>query len=219
MAQIGKTEDVIYLKNEWVIRGKIILLDDNNVKIQTAEGNIYNFNKVEIVKISVEKRWNNFVYRKSGFSSFTELGPLIAGRTTLDGVTTAAFSFQTINGFKFSQLAFLGLGVGADLYAIQTIVPLFISFRGDLSQHGTVIPYYFGNFGYGMNITQTSPQFTDFKGGIQYAVGFGIKIPFNYHAGFLFSLGYNYQETSYSQQGIKNNINYNRLAVRAGFFL
>jgi hypothetical protein len=218
-AQAGKMEDVVYLQNEWVIRGKIIYQNEAGVKIQTRDGNIFYFKTAEIIRITREEAPGNFVNKKKGFASFTELGPLIAGKPTTDGVTTAAFSFQTINGYKFSRYAFLGLGVGADLYAIQTIIPVFASFRGDILQNGTVIPYYFGNLGYGINITQGSSATTDFKGGIQYALGIGLKIPFNRTAGFLFSLGYNYQKTTYLLQGMSKDVTYNRLAVRAGFFL
>src|SRR5664279_1135085 len=77
-AQSGKMEDVVYLKNEWVIRGKIIFRNETGVKIQTGEGNIYYFKTEEIIRATREEGWNNFVYKKSGFSSFTELGPLIA---------------------------------------------------------------------------------------------------------------------------------------------
>lgn len=218
-AQSGKTEDVVFLRNEWVIRGKIIAQNEQGIKIQTADGSIFKFEKGEIIRIEKEKRWSSFNYKKMGFASFTELGPLIAGKTTSDGVTTAAFSFQTINGYKFSQYAFLGLGVGADLYAIQTIIPVFVSFRGDLSRQGAVIPYYFGNLGYGINITQSSSDFSNFKGGLQFGAGMGLKIPFNRTAGFLVSLGYNYQKSSYVQGGQAKTVYYNRLAVRAGFFL
>jgi hypothetical protein len=218
-AQSGKQEDVLYLKNEWVIRGKILVHNESGVKLQTVDGNIFYFKTEEITRITREDKWNSFVNKKNGFASFTELGPLIAGKPTADGVTTAAFSFETVNGYKFSQYAFVGLGVGADLYAIQTIIPVFISFRGDILKHGTVIPYYFGNCGYGINITQSSSASEQFKGGIQYALGIGLKIPFNKNAGFLFSVGYNYQKTSYVQQGVNKDADYNRLAVRAGFFL
>jgi hypothetical protein len=218
-AQGGKTEDVVYLKNEWVIRGKIILQNQTGIKIQTGEGNIYFFKTEEIVRLVKENAWNNFVYKDRGFAHFTELGPLIAGKTTQDGVTTAAFSFETINGYKFSQYAFLGLGIGADLYATQTILPVFGSIRGDLIKSGSVIPYYFGDLGYGFNITQSSTNLSDFTGGLHYALGIGMKIPFNRSAGFLLSVGYNYQETSYLQLGVNKNVVYNRLAIRAGFFL
>ena len=218
-AQSLKKEQVIYLKNEWVIRGQIILQNAGGVKIRSSDGNIYFFNRTDIIKITEENRWNNFIYKQKGFAHFTELGPLVAGKTTQDGVTTAAFSFETVNGYKFCQYAFAGMGVGADLYATQTILPLFASFRGDIIKEGSVIPYYYGDLGYGFNITGSSSSLNSFKGGLHYAIGMGLKIPFNRNAGFLLSLGYNYQKTSYLSQGVQTNQDYNRLAVRAGFFL
>lgn len=217
-AQSSKTEDVIYLKNEWVIRGKILQQKDS-VKIQTHEGNIFVFSSTDINKIVKEKTFGSFINKKNGFANFTELGPLIAGKTTINGVTTAAFSFQTVNGYKFSQAAMAGIGVGADLYATQTILPVFGSFRGDLTKSGSVIPFYFGDAGYGINITQNSDNGTSFKGGFMYAAGLGLKIPFNRNAGFLLSFGYRYQKTSYTYNNTSTEVNYNRLAVRAGFFL
>jgi len=214
-----KTEDVVYLKNQWIIRGHIINRDSTSVKIITHEGNTLVFNTSEVDKIVKEKTWSGFIYRKKGFANFTELGPLIAGKTTIDGVTTAAFSFQTVNGYKFSQYAMLGLGLGADLYATQTILPVFGSFRGDLSKQGSVIPFYFGDAGYGINITQNSANGTAFKGGFMYALGLGLKIPFNRTAGFLLSAGYRYQKTSYTAGNASADVFYKRLAIRAGFFL
>jgi hypothetical protein len=218
-SQSGKTEDVVYLKNQWVIRGQILNRDSASVKILTHDGNTFVFSANEIDKIVIENTWRGFTYRKKGFANFTELGPLIAGKTTIDGVTTAAFSFQTINGYKFSQHAMLGLGLGADLYATQTILPVFGSFRGEISKGGSAIPFYFADAGYGINITQNSANGTAFKSGVMYALGLGLKIPFNRSSGFLLSAGYRYQKTSYSVSNSSTNVLYKRLAVRAGFFL
>lgn len=219
LSQTSKSEDVLYLKNQWIIRGKITMQNDSLIKIQSAEGNMFAFSKKEIDTIKKENAWRNFMYKKKGFANFTELGPLVAGKTTIQGVTTAAFSFQTVNGYKFSQAAMAGIGVGADLYATQTIIPVFASFRGDLSTTGNVIPFYFGDLGYGINITQNSSAGESFKGGIMYAAGLGLKIPFNRSAGFLLSAGYRYQKTSYNANAINSVVDYSRLAVRAGFFL
>jgi len=218
-AQSSKTEDVLYLKNQWVVRGKILEQNDNSIKIQSHEGNVFVFPAGEIEKITQEKPWGSFLYKTRGFTNFTELGPLIAGKTTIDGVTTAAFSFQTVNGYKFSQYAMAGIGIGADLYATQTVLPVFASFRGDLSKTGSAIPFYFADAGYGINITQNSANGTAFKGGASYAAGLGVKIPFNRNAGFLLSFGYRYQKTSYNNNRVATDVTYNRLAVRAGFFL
>ncbi len=219
VAQNGRMEDVIYLKNESVFRGKILDRNEARVKIQANDGNILVFAITEVEKITAEKRFGSYQYKHKGFAHFTELGPLVAGKTTIEGVTTAAFSFQTVNGYKFSKPVFLGLGVGADLYATQTIIPVFGSFRGDISTKGTVIPFYFADAGYGINITQASSAGSKFKGGLTYAVGLGAKIPFSRTAGFLISFGYRSQKTSFSQDNSKKEIQYNRLAVRAGFFL
>lgn len=218
MAQQGNKEDVVYLKNKWVMRGKI-LEKDSLLKMQTGDGNIFVFKMDEIDSIKYESRWKNFFYKQKGFAHFTELGPLVAGKTTINGVTTAAFSFQTVNGYKFSPCAFVGLGIGADLYATQTLLPVFASVRGDLLKNASVIPFYFGDAGYAFNITQSSPGATDFKGGFEYALGLGAKIPFNRSAGFLLSIGYRYQKTSYAQSNVPTDVIYKRLAIRAGFFL
>jgi len=212
-------EDVLYLKNQNVVRGVIIEKNDSTLKIRTADGSMYNYKRNEIDSITREKLYNNFMYKQSGFSNYTELGALIAGKTTIEGVTTAAFSFQTVNGYKFNQFAMLGAGVGADLYATQTIIPVFGTFRGDINHNGSAIPFYFVDAGYGVNITQKSANADNFKGGFLYAAGLGLKIPFNKTAGFLLSLGYRYQKTSYDNNNESTDVIYKRLALRAGFFL
>lgn len=218
-AQNSKMEDVLSLKNQWILRGKILKQDSANITIQTRDGNTYVFGQKEVSSITKEKAWGGFIYKPKGFASFTELGALVAGKTTINGVTTAAFSFQTVNGYRFSQYAMLGLGVGADLYATQTVLPVFGSFRGDLSTSGNVIPFYFGDAGYGINITENSPNSNSFKGGLLYALGMGLKIPFNRRAGFLLSAGYRYQKTTYLSGNTPTEIVYSRIAIRAGFFL
>ena len=112
-----------------------------------------------------------------------------------------------------------GIGVGADLYATQTILPVFVSIRGDFLESDRTIPFYFVDAGYGINITQKSDNGSAFKCGLMYAAGLGLKIPFNRNAGFLLSFGYRYQKTAYTYNAASTEITYTRLAVRAGFFL
>jgi sRNA-binding regulator protein Hfq len=218
-AQKKLTQQVVHLNNGGTIRGVIVKQGNQKIYIQTTDGSVWVFYKNEIDSVTLQKNFNNYQYNKKGFAHFTELGPLVAGKTTIDGVTTAAFSFQTVNGYKFSQYAFAGIGAGADLYATQTIIPLFISFRGDVKNEGSVLPFYFAEAGYGVNITQNSAGGENFKGGLSYAAGAGIKIPFNKKAGFLLGLGYRYQKTAYTITLQQKEVLYRRLTVRAGFFL
>lgn len=215
----GRKEDVLYLNNGGVLRGTRLTDSLSMIRIRTADGSIWVYTPAEVKSVQKEASYHSYAVKQKGFAHYTELGPLVAGKTTIDGVTTAAFSFQTVNGYRFHPSFFSGLGVGVDLYATQTIIPVFGSIRGDLYKSGTVIPFYFADAGYGINITQNSSTGTDFKGGLLYAGGIGIKIPFNRTAGFLLSFGYRYQQTSYIQDNKDNSIKYRRLAIRAGFWL
>lgn len=219
-AQRERKEDVLHLKNKWIIRGKIIQRSDSATTIRTLDGSVFVFDNGQIAEIAKETPWALQTTREKGFALFTELGPLIAGRTTIDGVTTAAFSFQTAGVYAFTQKLMPGLGAGADLYATQTILPLFFTLRGNLLPHDDgFMPFYFADLGYGVNITQPSASGTAFKGGLLYAAGLGIKVPFNKRAGFLLSLGYRYQKSSYTQANTEKDVIYRRLALRAGFYL
>ena len=151
------------------------------------------------------------------FGHYTEIGALATTRTTPDNVTTAAFSFQMVNGYRFSRRLFAGMGIGADLFATETIIPLFASFRGDILKKGEFIPYYFIDFGYGFNATRNDD--IEYKGGIAAAGGIGFKINLIHNKGFLVSFGYRFQQASLVRDNIFENRDYNRLALRAGFYL
>jgi len=214
-----RLDDVLHLSNGGVVRGKLLLDSGLLVRVQTVDGNIWVFGKSDISSISKEASFRTFNIKSKGYGHYTELGPLVAGKTTIDGVTTAAFSFQMVNGYKFNKYLFTGIGAGVDLYATQTIIPVFGSIRGDFSKGGDIIPFYFADAGFGFNITQNSSAGNDFKGGLMYAAGFGAKIPFNRTAGFMLSVGYRFQKTSFTQETGVRNIEYRRLALRAGFWL
>jgi hypothetical protein len=136
-----------------------------------------------------------------------------------NGVTTSAFSFQTTNGYKFNQWLYTGLGVGADLYAVQTFVPIVLSVRGDLSQRGDKIPFYFVEGGYGINATSNDVTALSFGGGGTFAAGMGLKILFSGNTGFVIGAGYRFQRsvTIQTQTGRETSQDFNRLTLRAGF--
>jgi hypothetical protein len=223
------TEDVLYLKNGWVLRGTLTSSPtDSLIIIETHDRNRFVFRRPEVdalrqEPVQAEKNFNTR-YKRRGFSHYTELGAL-AARNTSSSTNTSAFSFQTINGYKFGQAFFSGLGIGIDLYATQSLMPLFGSIRGDITDRGNLIPYYFADVGYGANITgkDTNPfPRVIYQGGSLFAVGAGMKVIFNNSTGFLLSVGYRSQRTSIARDfgnnsTSKEGVNFNRVAVRAGF--
>lgn len=153
-----------------------------------------------------------------GFGHYTEIGALAATKNRPDNVTTAAFSFQTVNGYTFSRWIFTGIGVAADLYATQTNIPVFASVRGNLIKEGRFVPFYFVDGGYGIDITSSTTDIS-YKGGAMFAAGIGFKIPVNNGVGFMVSFGYRMQKGSTIQSGLKQDYTNNRIALRAGFYL
>jgi hypothetical protein len=157
-------------------------------------------------------------YRNKGFGHYTEIGALAATRNRPDNVTTAAFSFQTVNGYRFSDHLFTGIGAAADLYATQTTIPLFFSVRGNLLKKGLFVPYYFVDAGYGFDITSSTTT-VSYKGGTMFAAGLGFKIRFSPVAGFHVNFGYRMQKGATVEFGQQQDYTNNRIALRAGFYL
>lgn len=219
------TEQVLYLKNGWVLRGRLLSAPTADpVRLQTADRNEFAFRRAEIDSLrerpAPPARNLGVAYKARGFGHFTELGAL-AGRNTSSSVNTSAFSFQTVNGYKFNQWLFAGVGVGADLYATQSLLPLFASVRGDFTRRGTLLPFYFLDAGYGFNITgkdNNLAQPVTYEGGSLWAAGAGLKVLFNNNTGFLISLAYRTQRTTLTREIVApERVVFERIAVRAGF--
>lgn len=207
----------LYLKNGSVVHGKI-LQESPVYRIETYDLSQWIFQPSEVEKMLPHKATNpNIRYRKRGFVHYTELGPLAMSNRASNGVTTSAFSFQTTNGYKFSQWLYTGLGVGADLYAVQTFVPVVLSLRGDFSQKGDKIPFYFLEGGYGFNATSNDVDNLRFGGGSTFAGGIGLKILFNNTTGFVIGAGYRFQRSTVTQLNNETIEDFNRLTLRAGF--
>lgn len=215
-AQTEKKEDVLYLKNGWVIRGEVVKENDR-LRIITRDKNEFVFSEREVDKITREDIFREIGFKEKGFSSYTEMGALAANNNSDVNVNTSAFSFQTVNGYKFNQWLFTGVGLGVDLYAAETFIPVFGSLRGDLFKTGSVIPYYFIDAGYGINITGNADPMVENAGGFLFASGIGIKVPFQNSTAFLLSAGFRVQNSSVKMGDARQNNNYERLALRAGF--
>ena len=220
------TEDVIKLKNGWILRGQLAPeLTDDFIKITAVDGNVFVFQKSEVAEITKEPlKYSNYIftrYKKRGFVHFTEMGALAARNTDKDNVNTSAFSFQTVNGYKFNQFLALSGGISVDLYATQTFLPLFLDLRGDIIKKGNLIPFYFLDYGYGINLTRNESASRNFLGGNVFAVGAGVKMLFFNTSGFSLSIGYRSQKSAIEeitdQTKTKQNLNYKRVAIRAGF--
>ena len=214
-----QNEDVLYLKNGSIYRGKITEKNEQTVKIETYDKNIFAVQLSDIQEIKQEVSLRKLVnlYKEKGYVHYTELGPLAGSNRASNGVTTSAFSFQTVNGYKFNQYLFTGIGIGADLYAVQTFVPIVLSVRGDFTNKGNKIPFYFVEGGYSINATSNDVDGIKYQGGNTFAAGLGLKILFNENTGFVIGAGYRFQRSELLEKGKTTIEDFDRLTLRIGF--
>ena len=212
-------DDVLYLKNGSVYRGKIVEKKEQIVKLETYDKNIFaiQFADIQQIKQEVSLRKSSIQYKEKGYVHYTELGPLAGSNRASNGVTTSAFSFQTVNGYKFNQYLFTGIGIGADLYAVQTFVPIVLSLRGDFTKKGNKIPFYFVEGGYSLNATSNDVDGIKYQGGNTFAAGLGLKILFNENTGFVIGAGYRFQRSELVEKTKTTIEDFNRLTLRIGF--
>jgi len=211
--------DVLYLKNGSIYRGKIIEITEQSIKLETYGKNIYSVSRSDIQEIRSEETLmkSPIEYKEKGYVHYTELGPLAGSNRASNGVTTSAFSFQTVNGYKFNQYLFTGIGIGADLYAVQTFVPIVLSLRGDVIKKGNKIPFYFLEGGYSINATSNDVYGIEYKGGKTFAAGLGLKILFNENTGFVIGVGYRFQRSELMERTKYTIEDFDRLTLRIGF--
>ncbi len=218
------TEDVLYLRNGSVLHGQRLPprpAAPNVVRLQLPTRDVLAFPGAEIDSMRRQPLPpSGPAERRRGFGHYTELGAL-AARNTNSSVNTSAFSFQTVNGYRFRPAVFVGAGIGVDLYATQSILPVFGSLRGELLARGPLRPFYFVDGGYGFNLTGRDEAVAGpvaYAGGALWAAGVGLKVLFNNQTGFLVSVGYRVQQTALTRAGeARQDIEFQRLALRAGF--
>jgi len=225
-------EDVIYLNNGSVIRGKILKNGTDSLRIETRCQNIFALAKADILKIDKEKykvqknqSKEQYVPKDlNGFYNITTFG-LLTGKTEARDAQT--YSFQTILGYSHNQ--YIGTGLGIGIERLQTeIIPVFLSLKSNLLKKANS-PIVIFNIGYSFPLSKVKNE--DYKeynyeGGLNIGFDIGICSFKAAKRAFLITAGYRYQlvkETSnntswyYPNSTEKNTYKFNKIAIKIGF--
>ena len=228
LAQSG-TEDIVYLKNGSIIRGKIIEQKDSDfLRIQIEGGTIFQFSwqeidKIEtgVAKINSEKDKKEIKYRTKGYFNDTELALLMGERFSQwsPGISTA-FSFSTVNGYRFNRFLKTGGGIGLDIYNFEglMLMPVFLRVSGDLLKL-PVSPFYVLDAGYSFLLSESEENS---KGGIMLNPAFGIKINSASGNAFIIKGGYRFQKAQeevimWNDNRLLNQYEFSRVVIGIGF--
>ena len=221
-------EDVVYLKNGGLVRGKIIeYFPDKHVKIETIGGNVWVFQADEILKIEKEetyifKKKKPVVLHEKGYFNHTNFGLLI-GSNSYYYYNPVRASIFTVNGYRFANRFSLGLGFGPD-YTGQASFPLFADARYEFRQQKfTPIAIIQGGYTFFADGSSNSDWEHDYIGGYMFNALFGIKSTFSNSSAIIVTLGYRRQEqfSTYFNPDLNADITrrdeINRFAIRIGF--
>jgi len=217
LAQSPEATGTIYLKNGWIVEGRYHVRPEGGVILFSPRGDKWTIPSTDIDSIrETKKKGMNASWHR--FGHYTEIGALAATKNRPDNVTTAAFSFQVVNGYRFKPAWFIGLGTGLDLYATQTTLPVFASLRTDILPHRDLTPYLFIDAGQGFDIS-TGNAATSYRGGALLAAGFGLKVHVSERTSFHVQAGYRLQKGTVIDNGVEKPYDNQRVSLRAGFSL
>ncbi len=146
-----KLQDVIYMKNDNILRGEIIERQLNGiVKIRTTDRNILVLNESEIERISKEELVYQSVNSDRKFKGIAEYG-------VMPGLGSNKLDMEKLSIIGTFQLSpYFSLGAGSGLRAVHSydmLMPLFIDLRTYLPR-GKLVPYLALGAGYAFNINQ-----------------------------------------------------------------
>lgn len=220
-AQKTITEDVVYLKNGSIIRGKIIENKPNeSIRVQTEGRNEWVFRMDEIEKITKEEfiLKKDFFSKNKGIYNTIGTGLIIGNRTNWN--TNINFTNYYAIGYKFHRLLGTGGAAGLDLIDDILFIPLMLDVRGKLLDKA-VTPYYAVQAGYSFPVNSSNLSDNELKGGIIFNSSLGLQFSLSKDVAILVDAGIKIQKYNTHRQTwggeINQDITLRRLTMRLGF--
>lgn len=238
-------EDVVYLKNGSVLRGKITENKFGIIKIEIAGGSMFVFQQSETDSIKKENALNRKLraMRKDyfrcdrGFRNMTEAG-IIYGVDlkkpdnnnyyyNYNNADDVGLSLHTVNGYQFWSYLYVGAGMGIDRFINykQSFSPFYLRVTSEFLKT-KVTPYVFCDVGYSHMWKQRNTDYYSYnnKGGLYVSAGGGLRIYTRSRASVILSVAYkrNSSETKWwytnYDEGTYYTIKrtYQRLAMSVG---
>ncbi len=215
------SEDVVYLKNGSILRGKVI---ENVTGVRTSI-EIIGHNLIVIpdsaVKMILMDQKSSTGVRENA------AGPLeVSANVSFYGGEQRSGGFTFIPSYRFPFRLAVGAGIGVEWFDHQQI-PFFADAKYSFLK-GSWSPYVYAQGGYSIPMTKSNDgDYADYYGGAMAGIGGGLRFDFSKHNALIFSLGYRYQKTktvmgyypwmSSMQSETTRYDEYNRLAFSFGF--
>jgi hypothetical protein len=188
-------EDVIYTKNGSTYRGSITeQIPGVSYKIEIAGGSVIVLSATDVTKVAREPKFvteSTYIYRRGKpIRTFQYHQKGYFFQAQLEAEIPEA-GFRLVNGYKFNQFAYLGLGLGvdgviSDLHGNSdyagAYLPIYIYYGGDIL-HQQITPFYTVEAGYTWRPDILVNDNYDYYSG-------GGSVPIGGHGGFMAGAGF-----------------------------
>jgi hypothetical protein len=229
-------QEVIYLKDGSIIRGKLISNESDVVKIESCCGNVYVFKQSDILRIVREESdYNNETknekqtktsYRRSdtlktkGYFNFTSFGTLVGSKST-DKPTPLSIIME--HNYRFNSYVAIGAITGVEMLN-EAVLPIGVNVKGMLPlRRGNTI--YLGlSGGYSISLDNPVMDYYEVKeanGGFMFNTELGVIFPSSTDISCFIAIGYRYNELNYVREDwwmteVERTMYFNRLSLRFG---
>ena len=226
---------VVYLKSGAVIKGKLLVNDDQRVKINSS-GNEWVFKASEVD--SVAKKYSKVRHDQGITQDYffdTSMGVLLGNSGNNQ---SAPFSFTSSLNYKFIDKLYLGAGLGAEFFD-ESYMPVFGQIHYKF-RDTRFTPFFNLQAGYEIALEDGNRQhYSDLyssrsstyvypypnnseklnaEGGLLINPSIGFERFTSDNFGWFFSFGYRYHQLNYTgDKGYKLETNFSRLSLKIGF--
>jgi len=212
-------EATVELKNGSILKGELMEMSEDTVKIKIAGGSIFVYpqSKVKLVTMSEDRvfRPRSFKYRRTGLMYGLAATSNFANED--GGIGLSALVMHQYNNYLAA-----GASIGFHSFSVNNgvqTIPIQLQVSGNLSEK-PVTPYYSMGLGYAFALGNTDFDILEAKGGLILHPALGIRFDFYNGSTMLMDFGYqiqNVQITSQRFNGINiDDIQYRRFSVRLG---
>lgn len=205
-------EDVVYLQNGGILRGKVLPNDDSTtVKVEILGGSVFVVASDDVKYVKKERSQGlapskgPVTISQKGMWGEINMG-LPVGRDVF-GNFVVGFSTNFMVGYQFQPKFRLGYGTGIDVYNFgATFFPNYLRISGDFFEK-PITPIYFLDLGYGSALKTDVGQ-VEYTGGFLTNVGTGFKFHTRGRAYWKMSIAYKTQAAKETRFDFRDGISY-----------
>ncbi len=182
-------EDVIYLNNGSILRGK---LNENISGVQSTI-EIVGHNTIVVSDSAIKMIMTNQVIPSKDRADKSSPVEMAATVSFFGGSKNSA-GCSFITSYRFPSRISVGVGIGNEWFDHQQI-PFIADFKYSFLK-GMWSPYVFALCGYSIPLSKkVDGDWSEYYGGFLAGTGAGLRFNFTKHNALVFSLGYRYQKT------------------------